>query len=150
MPASKPPRLIHLLAAANRRVMAIAEAGLADLSLTPSQSAALFVLGERGRISVTELGQVLDLSQSSASTLVQKLEAAGLVSRSADPADRRAVTLMLTFEGDEMRRVTARRANDLNRRMAAGLSAEALAVIAQWLATVATDPVDPEQETTRP
>ncbi|MGV0758675.1 enoyl-CoA hydratase-related protein [Tistrella mobilis] len=136
---SRTPRLIHLLAAANRRVMAIAEAGLEDLGITTSQSAALFVLGERGPSSVTALGAALDLGQSATSTLVQKLETAGLVARTDDPADRRAVTLRLTERGEAIRRVAARRANDLTRRMAHGLSPEERAVIAHWLKTVGTN-----------
>jgi DNA-binding MarR family transcriptional regulator len=45
------------------------------------------------------IARVLNLAPSSVATLVTTLDAAGLVVREADPADRRAVTLRLTAAG---------------------------------------------------
>jgi DNA-binding MarR family transcriptional regulator len=69
--------------------------------LTPSQSEALRVVGSRDAISVGELAAELHVAPNTASTLVGKLHAAGLVERSSDSADRRSVRVMLTAEARE-------------------------------------------------
>lgn len=47
------------------------------------------------------VARVLNLAPSSVATLVTTLDGAGFVRREVDPADRRAVTLRLTPEGEE-------------------------------------------------
>jgi MarR family transcriptional regulator, negative regulator of the multidrug operon emrRAB len=60
--------------------------------------------------SIDALRRVLGLSHSGGVRIVKRLEAEGLVTREPDPADRRAVRLHLTEEGErEARRLLAAR-----------------------------------------
>jgi DNA-binding MarR family transcriptional regulator len=58
-----------------------------------------------GEMDQTSLGRMLVVNRSNVTGLVDRLEQAGLVSRSLDPSDRRVRLLRLTVEG---RRVLAR------------------------------------------
>ena len=62
---------------------------------------ALRLLRDLGEVPISHLGAGLDLKPSSATNLVDRLEAAGLVERGADPADRRVTTLALTPRAHE-------------------------------------------------
>ncbi|RAG86769.1 MarR family transcriptional regulator [Streptacidiphilus pinicola] len=76
---------------------------LAPHGLTPSQGRALDTLawsGGRG-IRLNQLAERLRIAPRSATTVVDALEAAGLVTRSPDPDDRRATLLHLTTQGEE-------------------------------------------------
>jgi DNA-binding MarR family transcriptional regulator len=75
---------------------------LAPHGLTPSQGRALDMLswsGGRG-IRLNQLAERLRIAPRSTTTVVDALEAAGLVTRSPDPDDRRATLLQLTEAGD--------------------------------------------------
>lgn len=54
--------------------------------------------GEPG-IMVSELGRILDVTSPTVTQLIKGLESDGLVARSPDPVDRRAVRITLTDEG---------------------------------------------------
>jgi DNA-binding MarR family transcriptional regulator len=62
---------------------------------------ALRRLRDLGDVPISRLGAALALRPSSATNLVDRLEAAGLVERGADPADRRVTTLHLTERAHE-------------------------------------------------
>ncbi|MEY9849875.1 MarR family winged helix-turn-helix transcriptional regulator [Streptacidiphilus sp. MAP5-3] len=75
---------------------------LAPHGLTPSQGRALDTLawGDGQGIRLNQLAERLRIAPRSATTVVDALEAAGLVTRSPDPDDRRATLLKLTESGD--------------------------------------------------
>ena len=62
---------------------------------------AVTVAGEQG-VTITSLGAVLAIGQSSASLLVEQLVKQGLVTRAADPADRRRAIVSASPEGEEL------------------------------------------------
>jgi DNA-binding MarR family transcriptional regulator len=70
--------------------------------ITPRQHLLLLqIAGARdGRTTVSELVNVLALTQSAVTELVQRAEAAGLVQRAASADDGRVVILSLTREGE--------------------------------------------------
>ncbi|MCC9312182.1 MarR family transcriptional regulator [Kitasatospora sp. RB6PN24] len=79
---------------------------LEPYGLTPGQGRALRVLERADRceapgraIRLSELADRLNIAPRSATTVVDALEQAGLVERVPDPADRRAVGLVLTVAG---------------------------------------------------
>jgi DNA-binding MarR family transcriptional regulator len=82
------------------RAVALADSLQRDLARTYSVALgdlhALRLLGDLGEATVSRLGAGLELKPSSATNLVDRLEAAGLVKRGTDPADRRVTTLALT------------------------------------------------------
>jgi DNA-binding MarR family transcriptional regulator len=131
-------RLIWLLTRAQRRVMAEADATLARFGLTSTQAGALFCMRSAEGITVGELADQLDLAQSAASGLAQRLETAGLVVRAPNPDDGRSVRLVLTKSGRKRREEAITIAQAGNDALRAGFSAAEIAIVARWLARVAT------------
>ena len=87
-------RLRHATSRLARRLRQEAGSGL-----TPSQQAALATIGGRGPLSLGALADEEQITPPSATKLVDKLEAAGLVERRADPGDRRVAQVALTRQG---------------------------------------------------
>lgn len=87
-----------------RRFQAFSEAEAAGVGLTPQQHQALLAIraAESGRATVGLLAERLIMKPHSASGLVQRLEALGLVQRMASPEDGRVALLRLTVKADEL------------------------------------------------
>jgi DNA-binding MarR family transcriptional regulator len=68
-------------------------------SLSPRQFHLLGLLHDRGAMGQRELGQAMNTDPSVLVTLLNPLEAEGLVSRDRDPADRRRHVVTLTAAG---------------------------------------------------
>ncbi len=136
-------RMFWLLARAQRRVAAAADANIADLGLTSTQAGALFCFKEEGLL-VGELASALDLAQSAASGLAQRLEDAGLVARSEEASDGRAARLKLTAAGRRKRDEAVRRTTSANAKMLQGFSEREADVIVRWLNHVADISAPPE------
>ncbi len=69
---------------------------------------ALSVLDERGALRVSEFARIDGCSQPTATTLIGRMATAGLVSRTADPGDSRAVVVALTPAGRDRLAVSRR------------------------------------------
>src|SRR3954453_4231738 len=83
-----------------RRLRAASMASLAAWDVTPSQMRAIRILtGHEGGVRSSELAHHLHIAPRSATEVVDGLEAKGLVTRSADPTDRRATLVSLTSKG---------------------------------------------------
>ena len=90
-----------------------------DSGLTPSQTAALATVGGRGPLPLGALADEERISASTASKVVDKLVAAGLVERRPDPDDRRVAQISITREGRQVHdTVRARKTAWLARRLA--------------------------------
>jgi DNA-binding MarR family transcriptional regulator len=76
---------------------------LAPWELSPSHARALRVLVEREGIRVSELAEALHIAPRSATEVADNLEERGLVERTPDPRDRRAVLLHPTEAGRKLR-----------------------------------------------
>jgi DNA-binding MarR family transcriptional regulator len=131
-------RLIWLLSRAQRRVMAQGDAALAKLGLTSTQAGALFCVRDAEGTTIGDLAEQLDLAQSAASGLAQRLENAGLVERAPNPRDGRSVRLVLTRTGRKRREEAIRIAQAGNDALRAGLSEEEFTIVARWLARIGT------------
>lgn len=93
-------QIADLLARTNRTLRRRASAELGRIGITPSQGRMLRVLARAGEpIRISELARRLDVVPRSATSVVDDLEAAGLVRRGSDPADRRATLVDLTGAG---------------------------------------------------
>ena len=100
-----------------------------SLGVTAGQVALLVQIGQKPGIGVRELAARERMSPAGMSGHVERLVQAGLVSRTADPVDRRRVGLTLTAEGQRVRRtVKSRRTAWLASRLRA-LSPEQLDAI---------------------
>jgi len=90
--------LIH----AAHRVEARLEKALAGVGLSGAKFGALSVLVSQDRpMSLSELAEKLTCVRSNVTQLVDRLEADGLVNRTDDPVDRRAVRAQVTALGRE-------------------------------------------------
>ena len=98
----------------SRALVAVSARSIAGAKgVTLPQYRMLVVLDGRTS-SLTELAAHLDVAPSTAVRMVDRLEAAGLVDRTVNPADRRETRLSLTTAGRRtVRTVTARRRRDL-------------------------------------
>jgi len=98
-------QLADLLHGLTRRLRREQSEGLAPLGLTPAQARALRIIArseDEEPLRMTELADKLGIVPRSVTTVVDALEAAGLVARTQDPEDRRAILLQLTEAGTGM------------------------------------------------
>jgi DNA-binding MarR family transcriptional regulator len=91
----------------------------ADHDLTPTQLAALATLQRCGPVPVGTLAEVEQVSAPTATKVVGRLHAAGLVERRADPADRRVARVAVTPAGEAvLAEIRARKTAWLTQRLA--------------------------------
>ncbi|MFT4795777.1 MAG: DNA-binding MarR family transcriptional regulator [Paracoccaceae bacterium] len=81
-------------------------------------------LGEGGEVSVREIHARVDMDKSRVSRAAARLEAAGLLAKSVNTADRRLVSLSLTPAGHDMLAAIAPRARAYEADLLARLPAE--------------------------
>ena len=91
------------ISAAARSLVGFYKPLLAPLGLTHPQYLAMLALWQYGPISLAELAGHLHLEPATASPLVRRLEALGLLRRERDPADERALVIELTDAGRDLR-----------------------------------------------
>jgi DNA-binding MarR family transcriptional regulator len=72
---------------------------LAEHGLTPARAEVIWLLHHGGPRTQRELSQALKCTPRNVTGLVDALEAAGFVARSAHPTDRRATVVSLTQQG---------------------------------------------------
>jgi len=96
-------RLCVALYTASRAMTARYRPILAELSLTYPQYLVMVALWENAALTISEVGDRLNLESSTLSPLVKRLESMGLLKRRRNPNDERSVTLELTKQGDAMR-----------------------------------------------
>ena len=89
-------RLVFLLNVAQRRLQRWVATKTEKNGVTAAQSGLLFILGQRDGALMGEAGAALDLGPPGISGLVDRMTAAGLIKRRADPDDGRAWRLWLT------------------------------------------------------
>ena len=110
---------------------------LAPWDLSPHQARALKVVGERDGVRLTDLADTLRIAPRSATEVVDGLQERGLVERTPDPGDRRAVILRPTDEGRRIRaQIDAARAAD-SAELYGRLSAADRAALARILRSLA-------------
>jgi DNA-binding MarR family transcriptional regulator len=73
-----------------------------DVRISPTQLRALTAVGRYGELNLGQLAEALSALPSSASRLCDRLEAAGLLTRDTGRANRRAVSLRLTGDGEAL------------------------------------------------
>jgi DNA-binding MarR family transcriptional regulator len=73
-----------------------------ELDLTLAQIKVLFALADEEATTIGRLAEQLEIGQSTASHLVERLVQVGLAARGEDPADRRRAVPRLTPRGEEL------------------------------------------------
>lgn len=91
------------LYATSRAVTDVYRPMLTRLGLTYPQYLVMMVLWERGRGTVREIGEALDLDYGTVSPLLKRLEQRGMLTRHRSAADERSVTVEISPQGRELR-----------------------------------------------
>jgi DNA-binding MarR family transcriptional regulator len=128
-------RLVFLLNVAQRRLQRHVAGRGGDSGVTAAQSGLLFVLGQQDGVPMSEAAAALDLNPPGISGLVDRMTAAKLIQRRADPEDRRAWRLWLTPAGRAALAQTKAELARINARLTEGFSDADIEVIARWLAS---------------
>jgi DNA-binding MarR family transcriptional regulator len=95
------PSLDELLMGAARALRRRWAAGLGP-DLSPHDARALRVIGHHGPTRLGVIADRLRIAPRSATDVIDRLESRGLVTRSPDPDDRRAMTVTLTEVGESV------------------------------------------------
>jgi DNA-binding MarR family transcriptional regulator len=128
-------RLVFLLNAAQRRLRRYVAARGGDSGVTAAQSGLLLALGQRDGVAMGEAAVALDLNPPGISGLVDRMTAARLIQRRADPEDGRAWRLWLTPAGRVALGQTRAELANINARIMEGFSDAEIEVVARWLAS---------------
>ncbi|BDZ48712.1 hypothetical protein GCM10025867_09530 [Frondihabitans sucicola] len=97
-----PSELRYLVLAAQREGNRALNRQLSSYGLTASQFEIILVLDEYGPITLKELGELIVCETSSPSRIIDTLVRRRLVQRATDGQDRRAVSLLLSDEGEDL------------------------------------------------
>ena len=95
---------------------------LAPYDVNPGYLNVLQSLWERDGVTQTELRRGLDIEQATLSNTLKRMERDGLISRDADPKDRRLHAINLTPRGAEVRQLIDDALDDLNKTVNQGLT----------------------------
>jgi DNA-binding MarR family transcriptional regulator len=131
-------RLVFLLNVAQRRLQRWVAARTEKSGVTAAQSGLLFVLGQRDGVLMGEAGAALDLGPPGISGLVDRMTAADLIKRRADPDDGRAWRLWLTHAGRAALAQSKAGLSEINARLTEGFTDAEIDVVARWLTHLQT------------
>ena len=131
-------RLVFLLNVAQRRLQRWMAARTQASGVTAAQSGLLFILGQRDGVLMGEAGAALDLGPPGISGLVDRMTAASLIKRQADPDDGRAWRLWLTPAGRAAMAQSKAGLVEVNARLTEGFTEAEIDVVARWLTTMQT------------
>jgi len=129
---------VFLLNVAQRRLQRWMAARAQARGVTAAQSGLLFILGQRDGVLMGEAGAALDLGPPGISGLVDRMTAASLIKRRADPDDGRAWRLWLTPAGRAAMAQSKAGLTEVNARLTEGFTEAEINVVARWLTTMQT------------
>jgi len=113
----------HLIRRAHQISVAIFMDECAAHHLTPVQYACLSGLAAQPGIDATRLAALVAFDRSTLGNVLERLEAKGLVARTASPEDRRVKILHITSEGETMLNAVAASVDATQARILAPLDA---------------------------
>jgi DNA-binding MarR family transcriptional regulator len=131
-------RLVFLLNVAQRRLQRWMALRAQDSGVTAVQSGLLFILGQRDGVLMGEAGAALDLGAPGITGLVDRMTAANLIKRRADPDDGRAWRLWLTPAGRAALAQSKAGLSEINARLTEGFTEAEIDVVARWLTSLQT------------
>jgi DNA-binding MarR family transcriptional regulator len=131
--------LAYLLRQAHAATRLAMERALTDVGVTPPQFVVLTMLRAYPGLSGAELARVAWLTPQTVGVIIRNLERDGAISKTAHPVHGRVLQWTLTRRGEALLGKCRRHAQALERRLMAGLSAEAQATVRRWLSKIATD-----------
>ena len=129
-------RLVFLLSVAQRRLQRWIAVQTQQSGVTAAQLGLLFVLGQRDGVLMGEAGAALDLGPPGISGLVDRMTAANLIRRRADPDDGRAWRLWLTPAGRAALAQSKAGLTEINARLTDGFTDAEIDVVERWLTSM--------------
>ncbi len=133
------PALGDLHLAVSRRLRSAYVAALEPYGVSPHHARALRAVRDSGPIRPGRLAESLRIAPRSVTDVLDDLEGQGLVSRRADPGDRRAQIVTLTSEGEDLLRDIDAHRTDAASELFGSLSARDRAELARILASLLRD-----------
>jgi len=130
-------RLVFVLQRAARAAIGHAnERTLDAIGVSATQLATLAYLAKHPRSTMTEIANLLDLNKSAVSSMISRLERAGLVTRTSDPDDARSSFVSLTSKGASVCETAIPLIKRTTAEITAGFSPGELDVIYRFLNAV--------------
>jgi len=131
--------LAYLLRQAQAATRLGMERALADLGVTSPQFVVLTMLRAYPGLSGADLARVALQTPQTVGVIIRNLERDGAIKKAPHPIHGRVLQWTVTRRGAALLEQCRRRADAIERRLAAGLSTKAQAVIRRWLAKIAAD-----------
>lgn len=122
----------------------LAEAGIHEFN--GAQGRILFVLWEQDEVSIRCLSERTGLAKTTLTSMLDRLEAAGHLRRSLDPADRRTVKIALTPKARALKEHYDRVSDEMSRIFYRGFTDEEILVFEESLGKVLKNLVEKENE----
>jgi len=133
-------RLFLLIEIAARRLNRDADARLkAEAGVTAAQAAVLFLLARRGERRMGEIGDTLSLNPPAVTGLVSRMEALGLVRKTASKTDRRSAVVSLSEKGRALGDAAEASLRGLNTELESRLGEDDSDVLHRVLTRLATE-----------
>jgi DNA-binding MarR family transcriptional regulator len=129
----------YLLRQAQAAARLTLERALADLGITPPQFVVLTMLRAYPGLSGADLARVALLTPQTVGIIIRNLERDGAIRKTPHPVHGRVLQWTLTRRGGNLLDQCRRRANALERRLTAGLSAKGQATVRRWLSKIASE-----------
>jgi DNA-binding MarR family transcriptional regulator len=127
----------YLLRQAQAAARLTLERALADLEVTPPQFVVLTMLKAYPGLSGADLARVALLTPQTIGLIIANLERSGAIGKTPHPVHGRVLQWSLSPRGNTLLAKCRRRAQTLERRLAAGLTPRNEAVVRRWLAGIA-------------
>src|SRR5712672_2128458 len=131
--------LAYLLRQAQAATRLTLERALAGLGVTPPQFVVLTMLRAYPGLSGADLARVAMLTPQTVGVIIRNLERDGAIQKTQHPIHGRVLQWTVTRRGAALLKQCRRHADTIERRLAAGLSTKAEAMIRRWLAKIAAD-----------
>ena len=131
--AGKPPRLVFLILEAERRLARWISRRGRGRGISAPAAGVLFHIAAAPGTTTGEVAAAIHGSAAGTSGLLARMEQAGLIRRSPDPADRRTIRVDLAPNGAEAIAEIREAVADLNNLITEGFAEEELETVARWL-----------------
>lgn len=131
-----PEDAFTLIGAVSRNLKTAVERRLLEHGVYAGQHAILGCLWEQDGLTPGQLARRLGLETPTVTRTVQRMSAAGLVTRCGDDTDRRLVRVYLTPKGRSLRRIIPRILNQVRSEVFSDLTIRDQATLAQLLSRV--------------
>lgn len=131
--------LAYLLRQAHAATRLTMERALADIGVTPPQFVVLTMLRAYPGLSGADLARVALQTPQTIGVIIRNLERDRAIRKTPHPVHGRVLQWALTRRGDTLLDKCRRRAQALERRLMAGLSAKAQVTVRRWLSKIAAE-----------